>query len=372
MPEAGKLLRFPAQPEPPLSREEALRQARSYVARVEESGSAERREALLESPDVLLSVCMFLRDATDTSALVVFHEAVEIYKTIARSQVPVGSFDEKDYFLGETALVAATAARVLGKRDDSEAWLDRAEAGFRDTINPGPALAKVTYQRLALRCEAGRYEEVSELAPMLAGTFSRLNMLVEQAKSVFLQGLALKQSGRHDEAVGVLDSIQTDEIRTAEPGLAGMALVNLADIHVAAGRDELASESYAEALPLLQRGNRPAAIAHLKSTIGETLRRQGKLAPAAEAYRAAVAAYDALGMSTWVAYLRVVLAQTLLEAGKTREAEWEILAALPTIDEQRMVPEGFAAVALLRESVRLRKTNPSALSELREYLSAAK
>ena len=31
---------------------------------------------------------------------------------------------------------------------------------------------------------------------------------------------------------------------------------------------------------------------------------------------------------------------------RPREAEWEILAALPTIEEQKMVPEGFAAVGV--------------------------
>ncbi len=35
-----------------------------------------------------------------------------------------------------------------------------------------------------------------------------------------------------------------------------------------------------------------------------------------------------------------------------------------------MVPEGFAAVGLLGESVRQRKTDPKALLELREYLQA--
>jgi hypothetical protein len=42
--------------------------------------------------------------------------------------------------------------------------------------------------------------------------------------------------------------------------------------------------------------------------------------------------------------------------------------ALPTIEEQKMEPEGFAAVALLRESVKRRKADPNALRELREYL----
>jgi hypothetical protein len=64
------------------------------------------------------------------------------------------------------------------------------------------------------------------------------------------------------------------------------------------------------------------------------------------------------------------LAEALLEVGRAREAEWEILAALPTIEEQKMVPEGFAAIALLRESVKQRKTDPKALLELRQYLKA--
>ena len=75
-------------------------------------------------------------------------------------------------------------------------------------------------------------------------------------------------------------------------------------------------------------------------------------------------------MSTWVAYLRIVLAETLIASLQNREAEWEILAALPTIEEQKMVPEGFAAVSLLRESVKRRQASPEALREVREYLQA--
>jgi hypothetical protein len=55
---------------------------------------------------------------------------------------------------------------------------------------------------------------------------------------------------------------------------------------------------------------------------------------------------------------------------RDREAEWEILAALPAIDEMKMVPEGFAAIALLRESVARRRTNLPALQELRAHLES--
>ncbi len=104
--------------------------------------------------------------------------------------------------------------------------------------------------------------------------------------------------------------------------------------------------------------------------LGGTLRRMGHIGAALEAYREAVKDHVTLGMAARVAYLRVLFAEVLIEAGKAREAEWEILAALPTIEDEKMAPEGLAAVALLRESVRQRKTDPKALLELREYLQA--
>ena len=370
MPEIAKVLRFPAPPETPLSQEEVLREARAYLEKVADEGAAGRREDLLSRPDVLLSVCVYLREQVDGSAQEVLKEAVALYRCVGDTKHSLGAFDERDYFRGEAALIAATASRVMGRREDAALWLDRSEAGFRHTVNPSPLLALVTYQRLALRCETGLYAEVVELAPMLARSFEKLSMLRERDKCVFLEGLAFKQSGDHDAAQQTFESLRSGSLVGRDIGLVGMALVNLADIHAAAGRDEAASSSYGEALPLLKRANRPAAVAHLKSAIGETLRRQGKLQASADAYRSAVDDYESLGMRTWVAYLRINLAQVLLEAGRHREAEWEVLAALPTIDEEKMVPEGFAAVGLLRESIRQRRTDPKALFELREYLQA--
>lgn len=370
MPETAKVLRFPAPREAPLTQEEVLQAARTYLEGVSSEGSATRREALLKAPDVLLSVCVFLREQIDGSAQEVLKESVALYRCISATDQALGGFDEKDYFRGDAALIAATASRVLGRREDAALWLDRAEAGFRHTVNPSPLLALVTYQRLALRCEIGLYAEVVELAPMLARSFEKLSMRRERDKCVFLEGLAQKQGGDHEGALQTFQSLQDGSLADRDLGLVGMALVNLADIHAAAGRDEAASYSYGDALGLLKRANRPAAVAHLKGVMGESFRRQGRLQAGADAFRSAIDDYEILGMRTWVAYLRINLAQVLLEAGRPREAEWEVLAALPTIDEEKMVPEGFAAVALLRESVRQRKTDPKALFELRQYLQA--
>ena len=373
MPETAtaRVLPFPTRSERPYSADRALEDARQYLSRLSADGAQERRTALLDTPDVLLSVCALLKDrGVRGDAKFTLDESIALYRTIAASSGPLGTFDEKDYFLGELAYLAAAASRVVGKRADAELWLDRAEAGFRHTVNPAPLLANVTYQRLALRCETGRYEDVIELSPMLALSFAKLNMPTEQDKCIFLEGQALKESGHHDEAISRFESLTHGSARDRDPGLAGHALVNLADIHVSDGHYDLAAAAYTGALPLLKQANRPAAIAHLKVVMGETLQRQGLVAAAIESYRAAVDDYHALEMRTWEAYVRVVLAQALLTVGANREAEWQLLAALPTIDEEKMVPEGFVAFALLRESVRLRKTDLEALSNLREHLKA--
>jgi hypothetical protein len=70
-------------------------------------------------------------------------------------------------------------------------------------------------------------------------------------------------------------------------------------------------------------------------------------------------------MDSLAAYVRIVLAETLLASGREGEATLEIIAALPVIEELELVQEGVAAVALLRESLRRQKADPEALKALR-------
>ena len=149
-----------------------------------------------------------------------------------------------------------------------------------------------------------------------------------------------------------------------------MALVNLGDLQSGQARYSAALSSYAQAAPLLEAGRRYSALADLKLMVAVTLRKTGHLAESLAAYRGAIDDYVGLEMATRAAYVRILLAEALLEGGKAREAEWQILAALPTIDQEKMVPEGFVAMDLLRASVQQRNADPRALLELREYLQA--
>lgn len=370
MPEGARILSFPNRRPQRLSPAELRETIETFLASAPDTREAGYVRDCYGNPDLLHVLSQVLRNKLNLAPAEVGPEAERAYEWISSQTEDVGLFDERDYFLGEFALLAGGAAQTVGRREDSERWLWRAEAGFRHTVNPAPLLARVAYSRLGLRYEMRRYDEVLELLPSVTRSFATLGMDSELAKSKYLEAVTLKESGRTTEALQKLHELGKDPLITREPRMLGMTLVNLGDVQAGLGEFTAALANYQAALQQLLVANVPFALAHLKATMADTLRRQGQLGSAINAYREAIADYSTLKMSTFAAYIRVLLAETLLQAHQPREAEWEILAALPTIDEEKMVPEGFAAVSLLRESVKQRKTDPNALTEVREYLQA--
>ena len=368
----AQILRFPRRPlAAQLPAGVAVDSARKYLDTPIDARS-DRHQSLLGNPDFLVALCGLLRERAESSPSTVAEESAALYQWISDSSAPLGLFDERDYFLGEAALLVGRTLRHLGERDEAELWLDRSEASFRHIVNSGPLLANVSYARLTLRYEERRFQEVAELVPSLIKSFDRLGMKLESAKARFLNAVSLKQCERSSEAVGILDELRQDQAVANEPALLGQVLVEIGEHLSVEERYVEATSCYRQAVPLIKQSNRPLALASLKVSLAETFRRQELLDHALEGYRSALADFAELGMSTYVAYLHVLVSETLISCGRHREAEWEILAALPTIEEQKMVPEGFAAVALLKESVRRRKTDPNALRELREHLQASK
>ncbi len=371
MPETAKVLRFPARrTSTPVSPAAALEMAREYLSTAEGDRSGPMKENL-SNCDVLFAICKILRDRTEASPLTAVKEASSLFRWAADPSSSVGLFDERQYVLGEAALIAAKGSRLLGKAGDAELWLERSGAAFRHTVNPAPCLAEIAFERLALRFAASRYEETLELLPSLKSSFQEFGMGVENAKAQFLEAVTLRALGRREEHLSLLrDLEQSSEVRRC-PSLHGQVLVHMGHHEAAVGDFESATRTYEKALPIVMRGNRPVSLCELKCAIGDAYRSQGSLRRALESYRAAKTDLQQYGFSGLVTQISLAIAETLLALGRDREAEWEILSVLPTIEEEKMVPEGFAAVALLRESVRHRKTDPKALREIREHLKGA-
>jgi tetratricopeptide (TPR) repeat protein len=371
MPEQARILQFPGPASKRRSPGDALCVAKDYLSLAVDERQKRGVENTYRDLDVLLAVCGVLRERGNTSPAEVFEEATRIYSWVQSQGSSLGYFDERDFFLGESALLAGSACRFLGERADTDLWLDRAEASYRHTINPAASLARVAYVRLSLRYDAGRYADVLELLPSVALTFGKLGMNAELGKCRFLEAMSLKELGRFEESISCFQRLLSQHEFQADSGLRGMAMLNMGNIRSAEGDQREALASYRAAQPLLETAQRFVVLADLKGMVAETLTRMGQIGTAVDAFREAVADFVRLGVHTQAAYYRVMLAEVLLHAARPREAEWELLAALPTINEQKMVPEGFAAVALLQESVRQRKTDPRALAELRQHLQTA-
>jgi tetratricopeptide (TPR) repeat protein len=207
---------------------------------------------------------------------------------------------------------------------------------------------------------------VLELSPSLEASFRKLRMGVEAAKCRLLLATTLKVVGEHSRAMELLEPLPKDPVLSDEPFLRARIFGELGDLQQLRGDYTLASAAFQAALLQLEGKETSAAGADLKIYLGATYRSLGSLSQARDAYRAGLLDYESLGMRSLVAYVHLLVAEVLLEMKRDREAEWEILAALPAIDEMKMVPEGFAALALLRESVVRRNTDRSALQQLRD------
>jgi hypothetical protein len=77
-------------------------------------------------------------------------------------------------------------------------------------------------------------------------------------------------------------------------------------------------------------------------------------------------------MHSFVAYTRVLTAETLLMAGFKDEAIGELLLALPVIEKEGLVEEAEASVWLLRQAIKQRGMSAAMLRELRERLDCAR
>ncbi|HEY7698777.1 MAG TPA: tetratricopeptide repeat protein [Vicinamibacteria bacterium] len=362
----GELVRFPAQYEC-LSAAQGRVAAERALAVPAADRAASSKDLRLEHPEVLLALCQNLTHRIETVPATVSEEAEFFYRFLSNPVRKIGEFDERDYFLGEFALLAGGANRIQFHRDEARRWFDRAESHFVRVANPSVHFARLAYQRLGLATEERHFDEVLELAPVWSQTARQLGLVEESLKCRFLEGLASWESGSADEAIRIYRGIFEEARTLGISRLAAQAASNLAHFHSSRGEVEAALEFSRKALPLLQQMENRVHLAKLQWSIGDLHRSQGRTSEAAQAYRSALRESEEVGLRGDVAAIHLVLADLLLAAGQEAQAEWEIRAALPIIDEEQMVPEGVAALSLLRESLRRRKIDRQALRSLHGY-----
>lgn len=365
----GRILRFPRLSLGSPASEAA---ARTALALPPAERMARASELGIEEPETLLALTTCLRNQLETSPSTVRTEAAFFYRFLETPKRPIGFLDECSYFLGELALMAGAACRCISNRDEARLWFDRSEAAFRNTVNPVADLARLGYQRLALRLEERQIDPVLEMAPPLEETFRGLGMVEDALKCSFLEGLALLESTRLDEARETFDRICAEAQEIGNERLLANAYTNLTHVYGMLGDAAHAIETSRKAIPILKRINGRIALAKVQWGLAVLLRETGELVSAIETYRTAQREFERIGMKADVAALSLVIADLLLECGREKEATAEVLKALPAIDDLRMVPESMAALSLLRESLRHKKINRPALRDLHGYFEDLK
>jgi len=362
----GSIVQFPGKM-PGLSPEEGRAAARAVLAVEPEERRRRCVELHLDDSEQLLALCNLLRELTETDPARVREEAEFFYNHLETPSRSIGLFDERDYYLGEFAMIAGTACRLLSKRPEARRWFDHAETSLVLSHNSSVHFARLAYQRLALRLEERDFFSILELAPRWAEGFARLELREDSLKCQFLRATALKETEQFDLAKAEFQRIRDESRKRALDRLAALSSQNLFQIHAFLGETEDAILQAREAAALLGRLNNRVNLAKLQLGMGYLLWNQRRLGESIEAFRQAQRQFAELEMKADVASTHLVLADILLDANQPAQAEWEIRAALPVIDELKLVPEGIAALSLLRDSVRRRQIDRQALRSLNGY-----
>jgi len=297
-------------------------------------------------------------------------QAESLFRDLQEQDQPVGSADERVAIFGELALVVGTACRVLSRREEARSWFSRAEAYFASASNASVDLARLGYQRLCLAAEERHFDEVLRSAPSLAAEFRELGLPEWALKCRFAEGNALRETSRVNEAIFMFERVCDEAAKSNNPRLLGMGLNNLAQCHRVAGNLSAALACAQQGFPILQQTRNRVNLMKLRWCLGDIFREQGNVPEAMASYRIAFCEAHDMEMRWDVAALHLVLADMLLDAGLDQQAAQEVRAALPIIDEEQMVPEGYAALGLLRESLRRRQIDRTALREVHGYFPA--
>ncbi len=350
-------------------------EGREAAARVVAMPVAEREEKLgqlsLDDPETLHALLDGLLQQKYAAPAKVLEEATFVYRFLEKVEPRYPAdplmFDEREYFLGELARLAGGCCLDLGRREEARLWFDFAEGWYLFAENPAGNVFKLVYQRLTLMVEEREFARVLERLPWLVESFERLDMPEDALKSRLLEAIVLKEMGSLPEALKGLHKVAEEARALGSETLLASALTNACRVYCFLGQAEEAMLIAREATPLLQRLGNQIFLAKLQWGMGYLLRKRGDLSGAIEAYRVAQTAFAELGMRADVAAVHLVLADLLLDVGQDAQARWEIQVALPVIDELKLVPEGVAALSLLRQSLKNQRIDRKALRELHGY-----
>jgi tetratricopeptide (TPR) repeat protein len=327
--------------------------------------SAELNSRFFREPAVLLATCLRMERIVNSEPAEVYEDAIALRAWLLGGQEVSAREDEVAYVVASLEIMIAITKKFAGRYREAHAWVDGVSR-LCEKVRGGELLkAKARFVRLAIFHECRQYEAVLEEIPGLRSRFQEWGRDALVARCDYLGGVANKELSNTSEAIERLRAVVESDRGSVEPWLRGYALIDIADVLVGRCEFEEAQAALAAAWPMVKNSKQPGCVAHYHAVKGQLLRDQGLWMDAIDSYRASVEAYGRAQFESMAAYLRVLLAEALLAVNREDEAVQEILVSLPKIEELELVPEGVAAAAILRESIRRRRADREALRILR-------
>jgi tetratricopeptide (TPR) repeat protein len=314
---------------------------------------------------ILLTILQSFRKRWEIEPPYVYDKAAMLYGfSKARNSKPTLEYH---YFLGELALITGVTCRNLGRRDEGQRWLALAKDEFRHDPSGSIELARVEYQELAIRLEERDFATVIQRIPALVAEFE-IHQLDEDALKVrFLEAVVLAEMGHHVEALRMLGNLVEQAESLNNEYLLGLAFLNLAVANAFLGNEQQSLEFVNKAVPLMRRSGNGIGLAKLTWSVAILLVARRKVQAALLTFRMAEEELRKLGMTADEVAVKLQIADLLIDEGEEGVAEQEIRQALPIIEEYKLLPEGFAALSLLRESLRRQKIDRQALRDLHSH-----
>ncbi len=342
---------------------------RQFLALEPEERSPGLMRRFLSEWPVLLAACDRLERERNRSPKLVESDALSLYLWLSSCPAQVGKQSElREYFLAYAALRVTTSLQYLGGDAHWNEWFARTNAHVERANGAEPLRQLVRFAHLSYLHVKGEPSIVLESIGEVIRRFQELGMTDRELSARFLESMALKDIGRLDEALIKLLEVRTMAASIADDLVLGLALAQSSQIHSELGESAKAEELAFEALPISLRSGCPWAVADVQAGLGEVLRNQADFERSIQGYRAGVAILQRAGMNAKVAYIRVILAESLLLAGRHDESAVEILNALPTIERECLNKEAVAAIAILREAMRRHSSDSGALRTLQASL----
>lgn len=326
------------------------------------------QDRFLSDPCVLLVLCARLPTLSNMNPTDSLMKAISAREHVARKGPGYLQAEERAWFLAQFEMLIAVCHKHLGRYSESEKWLELAERTCDSVLGSETVRARIEFVSRSVAYETGRFERAQMGVAQLTARFQEFGMERYVGRCTFLDGISLKDLHRFDESLCKLRAVAQISSGEVEPWLKGLSLAYAAEVLAKQGQESAAFKTLAEAWVLLKDSNVPIAIAHFHGVKGEILRDGGQLEAAIYSYRFSISFYESAQVRSHETSVRLILAETLLAAGRHRDAIEEIVTALPIIETLGLVREAVVAVALLRESLSRHEVNSEALRTLKREL----